>query len=271
LQKPIDEIPQIFVPYKETLDLYRQGLKVPDDVALVWTDDNYGYIKRLSNPEEQKRSGGSGVYYHSSYLGAPHDYLWLCTTPPVLMYVELKKAYDTGADRYWLINVGDIKPAELCMQMFFDFAWDVERFDFTSINRHQSRFLARIFGAKHEKVFQDMLDNYYRLAWSRKPEFMGWEREWDAPQYEEIANTDYSFHSYNDAQQRLADYQRISDLADQISNQLPEDYRPAFFEMVAYPVKGSYQMNRKFLLAQLSNEQAKENNLAGGRASQGCI
>jgi GH43 family beta-xylosidase len=260
LHKPIDDIPQIFVPYKETLDLYNQGLKVPDDVTLVWTDDNYGYIKRLSNPEEQKRSGGSGVYYHASYLGAPHDYLWLCTTPPVLMYEELKKAYDTGADRYWLLNVGDIKPAEMCIQTFFDLAWDVDRYDFTSINHHQSQFLARIFGASYEKTFQDILDTYYRLAWTRKPEFMGWEREWDAKEFNEISNTEYSFQHYNDAQQRLADYQRISDLADQIRHRLPENYRPAFFEMVGYPVKGSYQMNRKFLLAQLSKEQAKENN-----------
>ena len=259
IDKPIDEIPQIFVPYKETLDIYNLGLEVPDDVTLVWTDDNYGYIKRLSNPREQKRGGGSGVYYHSSYLGAPHDYLWLCTTPPVLMYEELKKAYDTGADRYWLMNVGDIKPAELCIQTFFDFAWNVEGYDFTSINRYQSQFLAGIFGAKYEKTFQDILDNYYRLAWSRKPEFMGWEREWDAREFANISDTDFSFRNYNDARQRLADYRRISNLVDQISNDLPEAYRPAFFEMVEYPVKGSYQMNRKFLLAQLNHELAKEN------------
>ena len=91
IDRPIQDIPQIFIPYKEALDLYELGLEVPDDVTLVWVDDNYGYIKRLSNPEEQKRSGRAGVYYHTSYLGAPHDYLWLNTTPPVLMYEELKQ------------------------------------------------------------------------------------------------------------------------------------------------------------------------------------
>jgi hypothetical protein len=259
LKKPIADIPQIFVPYKETMDVYELGLKVPDDIALIWVDDNYGYMKRLSNPEEQKRKGGAGVYYHTSYLGAPHDYLWLCTTPPVLMYEELKKAYNTGANHYWLINVGDIKPAELGIQTFFDFAWDINKYDYASINQHQSQFLARTFGAKYEKTFQDILDNYYRLAWSRKPEFMGWEREWDSPKYREIASTAYSFQNYNDAQQRLADYKRISDLSDKISKELPENARPAFYELLAYPVMGSYQMNRKFLLAQLSNEQLVEN------------
>lgn len=262
LKKPITDIPQIFVPYKETMDVYELGLKVPEDITMVWVDDNYGYIKRLGNAEEQKRSGGAGVYYHTSYLGAPHDYLWLNTTPPVLMYEELKKAYDTGANKYWLINIGDIKPAELGMQTFFDFAWNVDKYDYASINHHQSKYLATIFGAKYENTLKDILDNYYRLAWSRKPEFMGWEREWDAPKYKEIANTAYSFQNYNDAEQRLADYERISGLANKIMNELPENSRPAFFELVAYPVMGSYQMNRKFLLAQLNNEQLKANNFA---------
>jgi hypothetical protein len=202
------------------------------------------------------------VYYHTSYLGAPHDYLWLNTTPPVLMYEELRKAYDTGANRYWLVNIGDIKPAELGMQTFFDLAWNVNGFDYSSINRHQSQFLARTFGAKYEGAFQDILDNYYRLAWSRKPEFMGWEREWDTPKYRDITNTDYSFKNYNDAQQRLADYQRISDLTKRISGELPESARPAFFELMAYPVQASYQMNRKFLMAQFSHELTEEKKAA---------
>lgn len=262
LDDPIEKIPQIFVPYKETLDLYEAGLDVPDDVTLVWVDDNYGYLKRVSDHEEQKRSGRAGVYYHTSYLGAPHDYLWLNTTPPVLMYEELMKAYNTGADQYWLLNVGDIKPAELGMQTFFDLAWDVDHYDVASINCHQSQFLADIFGSLYEKVFQDILDTYYQLAWSRKPEFMGWEREWDARELENISDTEFSFRNYNDAQQRLADYQRIADLISQIKMQLPEQQRPAFFEMVEYPVKGSYQMNRKFLMAQLNHEQARDGNHA---------
>ena len=88
-------------------------------MTIVWPDDNYGYMKSLSTPAERTRKGGAGVYYHTSYLGTPHDYLWLCTTPPALMYHELRKAFDAGADRYWLLNVGDIKPAEAAMQTFF--------------------------------------------------------------------------------------------------------------------------------------------------------
>lgn len=260
---PAEQIPQIFVPYKETMDIYENGLEVPDDITLVWVDDNYGYMKRVSNPEEQKRKGGSGVYYHLSYLGAPHDYLWLNTTAPVLMYEELKKAYNTGADRYWLLNVGDIKPMELGITTFMDLAWDFESFDSNTINTHQANMLAKIFGQKYQPDFQYLLDRHYQLAWSRKPEFMGWEREWDKPKYTGIKDTEYSFDNYNEAQRRIVDYEEISDLAADIAVDLEESLRAPFFEMVEYPVKSAYQMNRKFLMAQLNHELQRSGKLEG--------
>lgn len=258
--KKAKTIPQIFVPYKETMDIYENGLQVPDDITLVWVDDNYGYMKRVASPEEQKRSGGSGVYYHLSYLGAPHDYLWICTTPPVLMYEELKKAYDHGADRYWLLNVGDIKPMELGMQTFFDMAWDINSFTIENVNQHQAKMLASIFGSQYEDQFQQMLDEYYRLAWSRKPEFMGWEYEWDDKAHTGLKPTKFSFFNYDDFQQRLADYQRISDEAERLVNSEQgivnsEQEAAAFFELLQFPIQGAYQMNRKFMMAQLSNQQ----------------
>mgnify|MGYP002525832600 FL=1 len=260
--KPATEIPQIFVPYKETMEIYENGLQVPEDITLVWVDDNYGYMKRVSNPEEQKRSGGAGVYYHLSYLGAPHDYLWINTTPPVLMYEELKKAYDHGADRYWLLNVGDIKPMELGMQTFFDMAWNIHAFDIDNVNTHQAKMLANIFGKDN---FQSILDTYLRLAWSRKPEYMGWEYEWDDKAHTGLKPTEFSFQNYSEAQQRLADYQRISDEVEQIGEKIKgksEKWAAAFFELVQHPVQGAYQMNRKFLMAQLNQELLAEGHTA---------
>ncbi|MBO4891225.1 MAG: glycosyl hydrolase 115 family protein [Prevotella sp.] len=251
------DIPQIFVPYKETMDIYENGLQVPDDITLVWVDDNYGYLKRVSNPEEQQRSGRAGVYYHLSYLGAPHDYLWLNTTPPVLMYEELKKAYDTGADRYWLLNVGDIKPMELGIQTFMDMAWNIKAFDFESVNRHQSKMLASLFGKEHEQTFLSILNDYYRLAWSRKPEFMGWEYEWDDKAHTGLKPTEFSFQNYADAQQRLLDYERLSSLVGKLSNG-----SAAYYELLQFPIQAAYQMNRKFLMAQLNQELAAEGRLA---------
>ncbi len=251
--QPAGQIPQIFVPYKETLDIYDAGLRVPEDVTLVWPDDNYGYMKRVSNAAEQARRGGSGVYYHLSYLGTPHDNLWIQTTAPVLMYEELLKAYEAGADRYWLLNVGDIKPMELGVQLFFDMAWDFGTFNEETVNRYQAAWLAGVFGKGYRQDFQQVLDTYYRLAWQRKPEFMGYEMEWDSEENNRLHDTDFSFAT-GAAQQRLADYQRISDQCERIARQLPEALRPAFFELLGYSVKSAYQMNRKFLMAQRNHE-----------------
>ena len=255
--KKADGIPQIFVPYKETLDIYDAGLRVPEDITLVWPDDNYGYMKRVSNAAERQRKGGSGVYYHLSYLGTPHDNLWIATTAPALMYEELKKAYDAGADRYWLLNVGDIKPMEVEMQQFFDMAWDLSAFTYENANRYQAQWLASVYGKKYQKDFQWMLDTYYRLAWDRKPEFMGYEMEWDSNENNLLHDTDFSFQT-GSAQKRLADYQAISDRVHAIEQELPLALRPAFFEMLGYSVKSAYQMNRKFLMAQKNHETGSE-------------
>ena len=256
-QKVVTSIPQIFVPYKETLDIYDAGLEVPEDITLVWPDDNYGYMKRVSNGAERKRSGGSGVYYHLSYLGAPHDHLWVSTMVPALMYEELRKAYDSGADRYWLLNVGDIKPMEIEMQQFFDMAWNLSAFSYDNVNRYQACWLASVFGKKYQKAFQNILDTYYRLAWQRKPEYMGYEMEWDSQENSRLHDTDFSFAD-GTAQQRLTDYKRIAEQCKQIHQQLPADYQPAFFEMLSYAVNGAYQMNRKFLMAQRNHETGSQ-------------
>ena len=169
------------------------------------------------------------------------------------MYEELKKAYDTGADRYWLLNVGDIKPMELGMQTFFDMAWKME-----DTYAHQAGFLAGIFGREYVQAFQSVLDDYYRLAWSRKPEFMGWEYEWDDKAHTGLKSTEYSFRHYDEAQRRIADYQRISDEVERLAEMMDSEAAPAFFELLQFPVQAANQMNRKFLMAQLNQELAAQ-------------
>ena len=253
----ITNIPQIFVPYKETLDIYDAGLRVPDDITLVWPDDNYGYMKRVSNAQEQQRKGHSGVYYHISYLGTPHDNLWIATTAPMLMYEELLKAYTAGADRYWLLNVGDIKPMEMEMQMFMDMAFNFSAFTYDNANKYQAEWLARVFGNQYRESFQFILDNYYRLAWDRKPEFMGYEMEWDEPEYSRLHDTDFSFET-GSAQKRLVCYQDICNAYDAIEREVASNLRPALFEILGYALHSAYHVNRKFLYAQANHETGNQ-------------
>ena len=179
IDRPVETVPQAFTPYKEVLEIYSNGLELPDDVTIVWPDDNYGYMKRLSGVREQRRTGRSGVYYHVSYLGVPHSYLWFSTTPPSLMYEELRKAYDTTADRLWLLNCGDLKGSEMQVSLFLDMAWDIGRFTADNVVTYPARWLAGIFGEAYYDRLEAMTREHLRLAFPRKPEYMGWGYHWN--------------------------------------------------------------------------------------------
>lgn len=251
IKKPLSEVPQIFVPYKEVLGIYEKGLEVPEEITLVWPDDNYGYIKKLSNLDEQKRIGGSGVYYHISYLGWPNDYLWLNTTPPALMFAELHKAYSLGANKYWLLNVGDIKPGEMGINLFLDMAWNFDAFNFENINQYEVDHLTSIFGKKYEKDIEYILDRFFFHGFTRKPEYMTWDWRWNSLfALENIKDTELSFVNYQEAETRLNEYAAISAKAESILNELPEELKPSFFQLMYYPVKGASLYNHHMLIGQ---------------------
>ncbi len=250
--KPAEEIPQAFTPYKEVLDVYNEGLDLPDDVTIIWPDDNYGYMKRLSGPKEQQRSGRSGVYYHVSYLGKPHSYLWMNTTSPTLMYEELSKAYDMTADRIWLLNSGDLKAAEFAVDFFLAMAYDIESFSYERAAQYQVEWFCNMFGEKYRDDFADISNTFYHQAFIRKPEFMGWGYQFNSNkfEYERNTDTDFSFVNYREVEDRLADYARISAKVERIMNELPEESKPAFYQLVYYPVKGCELMSRMTLAGQ---------------------
>jgi len=255
IDKPIEDIPQALILYKEVLDLYNQGIKVPDDVTLVWPDDNYGYIKRLSNKKEQLRSGGAGVYYHLSYLGRPQTYLWLSTINPLLMWEELQKAYDFNARKLWVFNVGDIKPAEYSYTLAMDMAWDMPKFNKDNIKNHLAEWMDDKFGQDRKQEITDIMYQYYQLAFERKPEYMGWNRvEPNTP----IVNTEFSFINYQEAERRLNATKRNKEKAEAIYNSLSETDKPAFYELVYYPVACAYYMDARMLLAQKNRLYAQQ-------------
>ena len=256
--KDISLIPQTFVPYKEVLKIYENGLKIPEDVTLTWCDDNYGYITRLSTSEENKRSGGSGVYYHVSYWGKPHDYLWLASTQPSLIYSEMKKAWDYGARKLWILNVGDIKPAEYLMQFYLDLAWDIDIVTPENIYSHQKDWLSFQFGEDSANAVFDIMKEYYRLASIRKPEHMGWSRV-QQPGFNKGFSpvTDTEFNSFdNSVRDRLEAYTRIAEKSENILKDLPNELHDAYWQLIHYPVCAATEMNRKLLYAQNARKLA---------------
>ncbi|MFA9370861.1 MAG: glycosyl hydrolase 115 family protein [Labilibaculum antarcticum] len=257
ISKPIESVPQVFIPYKEVMDLYNKGAKVPEDVTIIWPDDNYGYIKQLAAPEDLNRDGGFGVYYHVSYLGEPHNNLWLSTTPPSLIYEEMSKVYRTGADKVWVLNVGDIKACEYSTELFLEMAWDIDKYNYQSVSQNQAVWSASLFGNEYLNDFATIWDKYYHLAFTRKPEYMGWGYEWNSGA-ERITDTEFSFVNYREAEKRIEDYEDIAGKVTKIMTQLPEEQKPAFYQLVYYPVKASCLMNKKMLIAQKNRMYAKE-------------
>jgi hypothetical protein len=228
----VEQVPQIFVPYKEVLPLYQNGLQVPDDVTLVWVDDNHGYIRQLSTPDEQKRPGGAGVYYHVSYWGAPADYLWLCTTPPALIWEEMRKAYDYGAHTVWVLNVGDIKPAEIDMEFFLRMAWNIGPWNENAQQTFLTEWAGRNFGPQHAAEIAALMDEYYRLNYPAKPEH--------------LLSARFT-GNYGEKEQRLQRFEQLVKRTDALFAALPPEIKDAFYELVVYPVRCSALMNEKFL------------------------
>lgn len=248
--KPGEEIPQAFTPYKEVLDVYDEGLELPDDVTIIWPDDNYGYMKRLSSPKEQKRSGRSGVYYHSSYLGKPHDHLWMNTVSPTLMYEELRKAYDATADRIWLLNAGDIKSCEFAVDYFLTMAFDIDAFNFERAANYRTEWLCGMLGDQYRNEYQDVVNSFYKLAFARKPEFMGWGYQWTTDKHgrERNTDTDFSLTNYREVDNRLSEYRRIGGIVENILNNMSDEKQKAcFYQSLYYPVKGCELLNRMVL------------------------
>lgn len=246
----VTKVPQIFVPYKEVEDVYNSGLKVPEDVCLVWCDDNYGYIRHFPSATERARKGGNGVYYHVSYWGRPQDHLWLGTTSPYLLYQQMKEAYDRGIQHFWILNVGDIKPIEYQTELFLDMAWNIHKVEKSGVTNHMQNFLTREFGPTVSREILPAMQEHYRLSYIRKPEFLGNTRvEERDPAWKVIKDLPWS---ENYIRTRLAQYDKAADTADRLSRSIPEDRQDAYFQLVKYPLLAANQMNKKLLIAELA-------------------
>lgn len=251
-----DKQAQVFIPYKEVLDIYNKGLKVPDYVTLMWCDDNYGYMTRLSNAEEQKRSGGGGIYYHLSYWGRPHDYLWLTTTQPGLIYNEMKAAYDHNARKMWLVNVHDPKVAGYDLELFLDMAWNINSVKANTINDHYQVWLCRQFGDEVGHKLFPAMQEFYKLCGERRPEFMGWSQvEVDKKLYDRgltpVRNSEFSSSAFgNELDRYLERYASVVAQVKKMAQAIRPELKDAYFATIEYPVLAADAHARKILWAQ---------------------
>ena len=251
---------QVFVPYKEVLELYQKGLKVPDYVTLMWCDDNYGYMTRLSNAEEQLRQGGGGVYYHLSYWGRPHDYLWLTTTQPGLIYNEMREAYDHNVRKLWIVNVHDPKVAGYDLELFLDMAWNIDCVSGETLNNHYQAWLCRQFGDQAGERLFPVMHEFYRLCGERRPEFMGYTQvELDKKKYNRgLSPVSEVPLTPQEAAARLEAFEQLKADVISIRPHVRQNLADAFFAAIEYPVFATAAMNRKILSNSVESHRAYE-------------
>lgn len=259
-RKDVEKVPQVFIPYKEVLEIMESGLRVPDDVTLMWCDDNYGYMTRLSDAEQQKRSGGGGVYYHLSYWGRPHDHLWLTTTQPGLIYSEMKAAYDHNCRKLWIANVHDPKVAAYDLEFFLDMAWDINSISPTNIDKHLENWLCTQFGTMVGKAIMPAMREWYHLNAIRRPEFMGWTQvELDKKKFpggkSRVANIGLT---RQEAAERLEAFGRLKAIVDKCRLLVRPELADAYEAHIAYPVYAAAAMTRKIVSDSTTSHHAYE-------------
>lgn len=220
--KKASEVPQVWALYKEVMDYYDAGMKVPDDVTLLLCDDNWGNVRRVPTPKERNRKGGWGLYYHVDYVGAPRNSKWLNMTPIQNMWEQLSLAAEHGIDRLWILNVGDLKPMEYPIQFFIDMAWDPSAFTASNLLDHTRAFCATQFGEDQAAEAARILNLQCKYAGRCTAEML------DAGTY---ALKDGTWEKVN---QRYAALER--DALRQYAS-LPDEYKDAYQELILFPVQ----------------------------------
>lgn len=244
----VEEIPQVWALYKEVQGYYEHGMRVPDDVTLLWCDDNWGNIRRLPTPAERGRKGGAGVYYHFDYVGGPRNYKWLNTVPITTIWEQMNLAWQYDANRIWIVNVGDLKPMEFPIEFFLTLAWDPAKWPYERLDEFSRAWAAREFGAENAAEVAALINGYTKLNGRRKPEML-------APDTLNLVN-------YNEAERVLAEWRDLVNRAEKLQRRIAPAARDAYFQLVLYPVKASATVQELYVAAGLNRLYTRQGRTA---------
>jgi hypothetical protein len=232
---PARETPQVWALYKEVQDYYDMGMRVDEDITLLYCDDNWGNVRRMPGDEERKRIGGSGMYYHFDYVGGPRNYKWLNTSPLPRVWEQMKLSFAHGIDQLWVVNVGDLKPMELPIQFFLNLAWDPDAIGTEELDAYTSYWAEQQFGDDHSEEIGRYLSLYTKFNGRRKPEL--------------ISPETYSLINYNEAERVINEYEELAQNARALYETLPVEQKDAFFQLVLFPAEACANLNRLYYAA----------------------
>jgi hypothetical protein len=218
-KKPANQTPQLWALYKEVLDYYDKGMKVPDDITLLFCDDNWGNVRRLPAPNGPVRSGGYGMYYHFDYVGGPRNYKWLNTNYLPRIWDQMLMCYQHNVKDIWIVNVGDIKPMELPISFFIDLAWNPESFDYQKVLSYFDIWSEQQFGKDLVNEISDILLQSSKLLVIRKPEVLN--------------SSSFSLEEFEQITKQLT---KLETRSNKVLEQLGRDYESSYFQLVHHPI-----------------------------------
>jgi len=248
LNPEVTKVPQLWALYTEVQKYYDAGLRVPDDVTLLFTDDNVGNLRRLPTAEERKRSGGAGIYFHMDMNGGPFSYKWLNSNPLPKIWEQMNLAHEYGANQIWIANVGDLKPLEIPIEFFLRMAWNLDAVSKDKIADYQRRWAEREFGKEHAAEIADIVAKYAKYNGWRKPELV-------TPQTFSVTN-------YREAERVSVAWNDLLMRAEKINEALPQEQHDAFYELVLHPVRACANLAEMYISAARNQIFAEQ-----GRAS----
>ncbi|KAF9450528.1 glycoside hydrolase family 115 protein [Macrolepiota fuliginosa MF-IS2] len=246
----VSSIPQIWALYKEVEGYYDDGMQVPDYVTLLWSDDNWGNIRRFPIASERNRTGGAGVYYHFDFVGDPRDYKWIGASQIEKVYEQMSAAVDFDATRLWIVNVGDLKPYEREIEFFLGYGWNATRWNPDNLNTFVTGWAQREFDVPDNTAAQigDIVANLTRFNARRKPELLD--------------PATFTLIDYREADNVLSAWNALEKSSTAIYNSLSSNFQASFFQLVHYPVLASSNIGKMIISAGLNNLRASQARLS---------
>jgi len=243
--KKITETPQVWALYKEVQDYYDKGMRVPDDVTLLLCDDNWGNVRKLPDVDSKPHKGGYGMYYHLDYVGGPRNYKWINVSQIQQIWEQMSLTYSHGVDRIWILNVGDLKPMEYPISFFLDMAWNPTQLNTQNLLQHTEKWCRAQFGEKYGIESARIINLYTKYNRRITPELLN--------------DTIYSLQNYDEFERVTNDYKTLALDAFRLYNQLPENARDAFYQLVLFPVDACSNLYEMYLAVAKNKSFALQN------------
>lgn len=249
--KKAEKTPQVWALYKEVQEYYDQGMRVPDDVILLFCDDNWGNVRKLPNLSKPLHKGGYGMYYHFDYVGGPRNSKWINISPIQRVWEQMNLTYEHKVDKVWIVNVGDLKPMEFPMSFFMDMAWNPKQFNADNLLEYTEKWASQQFGEKYSKEIARMINLYAKYNRRVTPETLNSET--------------YSLENYNEFETVVNEYRKLALDANRLYNEIPKEYKDAYFQLVLYPIDACSNLYEMYFDVAKNKELAARND---GKANE---